>query len=356
MPELKEVFEMVTKQTEPNLDSWREQDQRQRKAVRNRRLGAIAVVAALVVALALVARNLLDQPDPNVGTAPPVVPKAQPPLGPQIIGLDGSTLYEIPTLLAERAPGPPEDVHWLTSSPDGTRVAFRTLSDGGYQVATMRIDGSDMRILTSGGYRNFDRYYRTGQISWSRDGSQIAFSEHDDIYVMDADGSNVRRVTTAPGGDYGPAWSPDGSTIVYWRGSPEEEGGGTLFTIPAEGGQPRSLGVHGLFPDWSATGWIAFDGNGGVWMVRPDGTEEEQITPEGGSPRWSPDGTKLSFQTLKFSPDGSYEQSPDGYPMLRVRVLDLGSRAITFVRASFTAEWDMPTWVSDDSLILDRYD
>ena len=49
MPELKEVFEMVTNQTEPDLDSWKQQDERQRRTVRNRKLGVFALAAAIAV-------------------------------------------------------------------------------------------------------------------------------------------------------------------------------------------------------------------------------------------------------------------------------------------------------------------
>jgi len=49
MPELKEVFDMVTNQTEPDLDSWKQQDERQRRTARNRKLGVFALAAAIAV-------------------------------------------------------------------------------------------------------------------------------------------------------------------------------------------------------------------------------------------------------------------------------------------------------------------
>jgi len=54
MPELREVFEMVTKQTEPHVDAWREQEQRQRRASRNKKLAALAVAAAIGAAAIVV--------------------------------------------------------------------------------------------------------------------------------------------------------------------------------------------------------------------------------------------------------------------------------------------------------------
>jgi hypothetical protein len=66
MAELKEVFEMVTKHTEPDLESWKEQEQRQRRATRNRRIGAFAVVAAIGLAAAVLI--LGTRPDESATT------------------------------------------------------------------------------------------------------------------------------------------------------------------------------------------------------------------------------------------------------------------------------------------------
>ncbi|HET9248681.1 MAG TPA: hypothetical protein VFP13_01905, partial [Actinomycetota bacterium] len=59
MTELREVFEMVTKQTEPDVDAWKDQERRQRNANRNTKIGAIAVVAALVIAGVVLGINAL---------------------------------------------------------------------------------------------------------------------------------------------------------------------------------------------------------------------------------------------------------------------------------------------------------
>jgi hypothetical protein len=67
MSELREVFEMVTKQTEPDVDAWREQERRQRRTSRNRKLGALAVAAAIgIVAVVVVIRAA----DEGTGTQP----------------------------------------------------------------------------------------------------------------------------------------------------------------------------------------------------------------------------------------------------------------------------------------------
>jgi hypothetical protein len=67
MSELREVFEMVTKQTEPDVDAWREQERRQRRTARNRKLGALAMVASIgIVAVVVVIRAAEDR----TGTQP----------------------------------------------------------------------------------------------------------------------------------------------------------------------------------------------------------------------------------------------------------------------------------------------
>jgi dipeptidyl aminopeptidase/acylaminoacyl peptidase len=346
MPDVREVYEMVTKEKPSEPGALERQHTRQIRTARNRKVAAAAVAAAVLVALAIVALNVVEEPEPNVGTAPSP-PTAQPPLGPQIIGVEGGTLFEVPGL--------PRDAHWLTPSPDGQTIAFRTRSDGRFQVATIGVDGSKMRILTSGGYRSFDQY-RIGQLSWSRDGRRIAYSEYDDIYVMDADGSNVERVTATSGGEYGPAFSPDGSKIAFWRGSPHGEHT-VLCMVDLETGRIRTVKVGaGLFPDWSATGWISYDGEGGgVYKVRPDGSDAQFVT-EGGSGRWSPDGTKLSFQVLRVQGSGDYDQTPDGQALLELQVLHVETGYVATPPVRFASEWNMATWVSNDTLLINRYD
>lgn len=67
MPELREVFEMVTKQTEPDLDAWRQQEQRQRRTSRNRKWGALAIAATIAIVAVVVVIRAVDE---GTGTQP----------------------------------------------------------------------------------------------------------------------------------------------------------------------------------------------------------------------------------------------------------------------------------------------
>jgi Tol biopolymer transport system component len=105
-------------------------------------------------------------------------------------------------------------------SPDGRRIAFTR--DG--HVAVMNTDGSNQALLIAG-----------GEPSWSPDGSRIAFeSTRDDplapeIYSMNADGTDVVRLTTEPDvNDDFPAWSPDGTKIAFDSTRGRGNGGPTL--------------------------------------------------------------------------------------------------------------------------------
>ena len=90
-------------------------------------------------------------------------------------------------------------------SPDGQRIVWmRKFPDAGYDVWTMDADGSDAANLT-GAHAGNDAYP-----TFSPDGQWIAFDSNRDksneIYVMGADGSNPRRITTSPGGNLAPLW------------------------------------------------------------------------------------------------------------------------------------------------------
>ena len=106
--------------------------------------------------------------------------------------------------------------------------------------------------------RNRGRLSPSGQgPAWSPDGTKIAFYSNlhnlgqEDIYVMNADGTNIGRVTNHPRSDRFPAWSPDGRWIAFM--SSRERTGWDIYIVDTNGGEARQVTTHpghDMYPTW----------------------------------------------------------------------------------------------------------
>ena len=144
----------------------------------------------------------------------------------------------------------------------------------------------------------------------SPDGTQIAFTSNRsgkfEIWVCDRDGSNPHVVTSQRTFAGSSAWSPDGHTLAYDSavgGGPTE-----IWLLNAQGGQPRRLlppPLHGFIPNWSADGAsIYFVGEGlQIWKAPVAGGPPVQITRNGGLEGFeTPDGKYLYFAKGVMTP------------------------------------------------------
>jgi TolB protein len=178
-------------------------------------------------------------------------------------------------------------------SPDGSTIAFNSDrgTPGRLRGYLMDVGSGAVSALSTDAWVEYP--------SWSPDGTRIAFmsqvpeegSEYD-IFVMDADGTNVRRLTEFEGDDGWPNWSPDGTMILfssirddcqYSDASDCKTTGDigpfqTLYVMGADGsGETRVSGVFGQIADWSPDGrYIVFEdfagGGSGLNVIRVDGS------------------------------------------------------------------------------------
>ena len=155
--------------------------------------------------------------------------------------------------------------------------------------------------------------------------AQIAFvSDRDrnsEIYVMDADGGNQRRLTNNPASDHSPSWSSDGKRIafvsdrdghvhpIHGRSTSE------IYVMDADGGNPQNLTNdphHDWSPSWSPDSKrIVFGSdrdrdnnphNTEIYVMKADGTNQRRLTnnlTEDMYPAWSPDGGRIAFSARR---------------------------------------------------------
>jgi Tol biopolymer transport system component len=257
---------------------------------------------------------------------------------------------------------PKSDPAW---SPDGRQIAFASNSDHSASLYIMNADGSnptkliDAKDLSMNRQATPDWQLGIGGPVWSPDGRKIAFdASHTiggtlsivDMYVIDADGSNLITPAGRPAFDSGPAWSPDSQKIAF-NSSVEWDkvgvifnscgGSGGICVMNADGTNlislPHKKGGEGD-PNWSPDGRkIAFTsgrtGDAEIYVMDTDGSNPVNLTRYGkawdAAPVWSPDGKRIAFSSYR---DGNFEiyvMNADGTDIINVtnNLTDEGSPA-----------------------------
>lgn len=226
-------------------------------------------------------------------------------------------------------------------SPDGTKIVYSKMVESDDPLRPTRdvievVDvatGEQSRLTESG-----------WEPQWSPDGSTVLFVDqvcndsggplsnsecNGDLYTIEVETQETKRLTTAPGEDWDAAWSPDGKTIVFSTARHDtlgtEDGGpytSELYLIDADGSSERRLTrdkrAKDVAPAFSPDGRrIAFlhgydddvsDRDAEIFLIRTDGSSLRQVTADrayNGDPHWSPRGRRLVYTANARTRDGS---------------------------------------------------
>ena len=192
----------------------------------------------------------------------------------------------------------PKDVDGCapTWSPDGRMIAFEGIHKGQQDIWVSRDDGSAAHRLT-------DDAAIDAHPSWSPDGRRVVFASdrggNSDLYVMDADGTHGQVLYAGPFADVDPVWSPDGRWIAFSSASKDgceiadEDCSFHLWIVKADGSGARQITTgtgDDVDPTWSLDGArVAFasdrDGDFDIYVVGVEDGEVEQVTNDDGADR-----------------------------------------------------------------------
>jgi Tol biopolymer transport system component len=189
-------------------------------------------------------------------------------------------------------------------SPDGRRIAFARLDLATFsaQIWVMKIDGSHQTNIS----RDAALASESGP-AWSEDGSKVLFISQPpgsfpgaggSIWIRRANGQGTPRQLTLGPNDANPAMSPDGDLLAFSR--PVAPGPRHLFVMKADGGGTATDLGQGSKPDWSPDSKrIVYGqaGTGPIMVVKVSNPSQKQTLtgPFNEAPVWSPDGTTIAY-------------------------------------------------------------
>ncbi len=202
-------------------------------------------------------------------------------------------------------------------------ILFVSERDGNREIYTMNADGTNVQRLTNN--EAYDYPY-----AWAPEDSRILFVStrdgNSEIYTMNADGTNVQRLTDNDASDDYPLWSPDGSRILFVS---TRDGNSEIYIMNADGTDVKRLTDNNVFdnnPLWSPDGrHILFestrDGNSEIYIMNADGTDVQRLTDNDAYDYpydWSSDGSRILFLSQRDGNREIYTMNAEGTDVQRL--------------------------------------
>jgi dipeptidyl aminopeptidase/acylaminoacyl peptidase len=346
MPELREVFEMTTKQVEPDVDMWREQEKLHRRSSRNKRIGTFAVAATLglvAVVLVVISRNGPSTGGPAGGPDPMREADPSPVQG-------AAELLYLLDLETGEATALPETIvggSLYYTSPDRTMFVINHCCGTPNPISVANVDGTGVRQITPDGIDGFGA-------RWSPDGSMLVYQQREgwgnaigNIFVIDVATGEATQVTDLDPASYGawsmhPSFSPDGQTIVFHVPRGPEDGSRMrwdVWSVPVAGGDPALVvrnAASGVYaPDGETLAYVVPSSDSSparLMLANADGSDPRVLVEGDGIewPRWSPDGTRIAYSDN----DGDH-------------IIDVATGETSTVAAGGVLDW-----FGDDTLLI----
>jgi len=259
------------------------------------------------------------------------------------------------------------------SNLSNTKIAYTLHEKDDSFICVMDHDGSHKKKLTKG-----------ASPCWSPDGQKIAFAaERDgnwDIFYMNADGTDITRLTTHPAEDVYPSWSPDGSMIAFnsersgssqiWRtnvtdSDGKETWGYNLTQLTKDTPRKRVNNFH----SWSPNGlWLAFEADRDrddpeIYLVNAvDGSNQQRLTFTRALdevPSWSPDSKQILFSSdMHGEPQSQiydmYIMNIDGSNLKRLTKTDEAASNPSMSPDGSKIAYDLNTEEKSEIYVIDR--
>jgi serine/threonine-protein kinase len=219
-------------------------------------------------------------------------------------------------------------------SPDGRRIAFSGQWGGIHEIFVVSASGGEPVRVTNMSALGLG----AGWPTWAPDGERLAFSslgQGGDVYVINADGTGLRNLTRHPAPDSRPEWSPSGGRIAFLSRRDQTR---EIYVMNEDGTEPvrltfnadsKSSRAWAPSPAWSPDGRkIAFtsdrDGNREIYVMNADGTGLTRLTNDDvddENPSWSPHGNQVAFNRRVLGHHQIFVMNADGSAPTRLTEL-----------------------------------